>query len=369
MASSKQRVGHWDSRIIQVSCVQLRYVTLVFSPDLNVYLFHFIVSTGLLVAIASQGAPISGSLWYLNYSAILVISLILLGVVISYLSVTSSHDYCETIFLTVYTPASQLFNVTVNLRDIYEDETARQQKVSQRDTPTWCKLLLFLSIVPCATDGITLASCAHVVGTTVLYGMLSGQMKTLKSEQEKNTAAGHFEYVYLTTILVLLIADMIIISGLPALCAFIYFLLVDITSVSAIKQRVENKNIEIMEGLEKYYTEGLIQLAEVSATIAMICVQPYVCLMYIPILYCNVYRPLVAFRLNVKKIHMESLCLANFEKATCEDIKSYDDVCAICLSGLNHARITPCKHIFHGKCLKDCLKKKAQCPMCNYAIL
>ena len=125
------------------------------SSDLNVHLFYFTVSTGLLIAIVSQGAPISGSLWYLNYLAILVISLIILGVIISYLSVTSSHDYCETIFLTVYTPASQLFNVTVNLRDIYEDETTRHQKVSQRDTPTWCKLLLFLSIVPCATEGFT----------------------------------------------------------------------------------------------------------------------------------------------------------------------------------------------------------------------
>lgn len=330
------------------------------------------MSTGLLLTVASQGAPISGSLWYLNYSAILVICLIVMGVIISYLSVTSSHDYCETIFLTVYTPASQLFSVTVNMRDIYEDEATRQQKLSQKDTPTWCKLFLFLSITACAAKGITTSSCAHVIAITTIYSMISAQLQSLMAEQEKDgqkqVAASPSTHIYLMIALALVAVDMYA-SGVPAMCAFVYFILIDSTTTSTIKQRVENRNIEIMEGLEKYYTEGLIQLAEVFVTIAMVFMQPQMCLMYIPIFYCNIYRPLVAFRLNVKKIQMESLCLANFEKATSEDISAYDDVCAICLSGLTHARITPCKHIFHGKCLKDCLKKKAQCPMCNSAIL
>lgn len=262
-------------------------------------------------------------------------------------------------FLSVYTPASQLFSVTVNVRDIYEDEVTREQKLSQQDTPSWCKVLLYISITVAATEGFTVSGCAYLAAMTLVYNMLTTKLPTVSS---------FGSYSVITALLAVVAAD-ISVNGLSAIATLLYFLLTNKSCLSAIQQRVEDKNIEVMEGLEKYYTEGIVQLSEVVLTMITMIAQPYMCLMYIPIIYSIIYKPLVNFRMNVKKIQMESLCLSNFDRASDEEISSYDDVCAICLSGMSHARITPCKHIFHGKCLKDCLKKKPQCPLCNTDIL
>ncbi|RWS03823.1 protein TRC8-like protein [Dinothrombium tinctorium] len=58
-------------------------------------------------------------------------------------------------------------------------------------------------------------------------------------------------------------------------------------------------------------------------------------------------------------------------EATEEQLRKFDDVCAICYQELNTARITRCNHYFHGVCLRKWLYVQDICPLCHetlYAI-
>lgn len=289
------------------------------------------------------------------------------AVAISYLSVTASHSYCEAVFFTIYTPASQLFKVTINLGDLYQDEQARAERLHKQATPAWFKRLLFVCISLAATRGLTLPAVLYAVCITLVYSGLSSQLQKYNNALDNGTQL-NVNYIYVTALSLSVTGDIFVNQSVGVMNLF-YFILTDSSILNALKAVVDNKNIEVMEGLEQYYAEGLVQLCEVSLVFSAIIAQPCVCLLYIPVFYFCVYKTIADFRLNVKRIHSESLCLSNFERATIDSISQYDDVCAICLCAMKYARVTPCNHMFHGKCLKACLKKKAQCPMCNNQVL
>merc|ERR1719367_2327035 len=85
--------------------------------------------------------------------------------------------------------------------------------------------------------------------------------------------------------------------------------------------------------------------------------------------YCNVW-------LRIKKGWNSFLLrqaavsrIQTLEDATEEQLKAHADVCAICYSEMiNSAKITPCRHIFHGGCLKKWLFVQDHCPMCSAKI-
>lgn len=54
--------------------------------------------------------------------------------------------------------------------------------------------------------------------------------------------------------------------------------------------------------------------------------------------------------------------------ATTSELDEYADVCAICYSRLNSARVTKCHHMFHGVCLRKWLYIQDQCPLCQQVI-
>lgn len=328
------------------------------------------VSSALLAAVSTQGVPVGGSLWYLNYTAILVILLTSIAVVISYLSATASHSYCETIFLTIYTPFSQICNLSVSLQDVHPME-GTSRRTSRTVTPTWLKQLLFVCIALSATRGLSIISVMYAICVIVIYsGLATLLSKCIISSPQvmKKVNVSVKDCLAFAAFAVAISAD-VFVTGSVGFMNLIYFLLTNITVISSVKLIVENFNVEIMEGLEQYYTQGLLQLAEIVLTLLAIAFQPSLCLLYIPVFYYCIYLPIEEFKATVRTINAESMCLSTFETATAADIDHYDDVCAVCLSSMTHARITPCKHIFHGKCLKDCLQKKAQCPMCNCQML
>ncbi|XP_076035409.1 RING finger protein 145-like isoform X2 [Oratosquilla oratoria] len=51
-------------------------------------------------------------------------------------------------------------------------------------------------------------------------------------------------------------------------------------------------------------------------------------------------------------------------QATAEQLKKYNDVCAICYAEMTDARVTVCKHLFHEPCLRKWLYVQDKCPMC-----
>lgn len=65
-------------------------------------------------------------------------------------------------------------------------------------------------------------------------------------------------------------------------------------------------------------------------------------------------------------IKLEQETFKNFRNANLQEIKNYNDVCAICLNKMSHAKITPCNHFFHRSCLRQSIKASAMCPICKY---
>lgn len=68
----------------------------------------------------------------------------------------------------------------------------------------------------------------------------------------------------------------------------------------------------------------------------------------------------------IKTLNLEKETYASFRQATDRDLKNWDDICAVCLNNMSRARITPCNHLFHPQCLKQCLKTSFQCPLCKH---
>ena len=51
--------------------------------------------------------------------------------------------------------------------------------------------------------------------------------------------------------------------------------------------------------------------------------------------------------------------ISKLAKASSEQLKDRSDVCAICFTEMvEEARVTPCKHFFHGACLRKWLSVK-----------
>ncbi|XP_022915966.1 protein TRC8 homolog isoform X2 [Onthophagus taurus] len=52
-------------------------------------------------------------------------------------------------------------------------------------------------------------------------------------------------------------------------------------------------------------------------------------------------------------------------EADAEQLRHLDDVCAICYQEMKSAKITRCKHYFHGVCLRKWLYVQDKCPLCH----
>ncbi|XP_073999093.1 uncharacterized protein isoform X2 [Rhodnius prolixus] len=86
----------------------------------------------------------------------------------------------------------------------------------------------------------------------------------------------------------------------------------------------------------------------------------------ITLLYLNVHLKLKQSYFDLYKPLQQELALVNrYREATAEELVAWDDVCAVCLLSMSRARVTPCHHIFHSDCLRNCLKSSDHCPLCK----
>ncbi|XP_058812304.1 protein TRC8 homolog [Topomyia yanbarensis] len=61
--------------------------------------------------------------------------------------------------------------------------------------------------------------------------------------------------------------------------------------------------------------------------------------------------------------------ISSLPEATPLQLMSFDDVCAICYQEMTSAKITRCKHYFHGVCLRKWLYVQDRCPLCHEIIM
>ncbi|CAD5206553.1 unnamed protein product [Bursaphelenchus okinawaensis] len=81
--------------------------------------------------------------------------------------------------------------------------------------------------------------------------------------------------------------------------------------------------------------------------------------------YFNVYRRIVAGVQSVRARRDASIKIKGLRTAAMDELKDNRDVCAICFGEFTYsALITPCKHVFHGFCLKKWLFVRPVCPLC-----
>ncbi|XP_003426130.1 ERAD-associated E3 ubiquitin-protein ligase HRD1B [Nasonia vitripennis] len=127
--------------------------------------------------------------------------------------------------------------------------------------------------------------------------------------------------------------------------------------------------IEALESLENLYGPLILRVFTITlSTLFILLIVPVVVpwrLLFVAI-YLNVYlRSKELVQTHSTALKKESEILARYRHATPEDIQNFDDVCAVCISPMKRARVTPCQHLFHASCLRECLKTSDCCPMCK----
>ena len=148
-----------------------------------------------------------------------------------------------------------------------------------------------------------------------------------------------------------------------------YFLAVEGVLESYLTHCLEIEQFDIIEGLEQYYVRLFHGIAEMLLTLYFmlwLLISNHQILMLIA-LYTNIYsQGRYLFQNTICAIFAEWSVVAHFEKASEAELLSLDDICAVCLTVMRKARRTPCRHYFHGHCLRRCLKVKSSCPICNF---
>merc|ERR1719402_867161 len=85
--------------------------------------------------------------------------------------------------------------------------------------------------------------------------------------------------------------------------------------------------------------------------------------------YFNIYTRLTAGWRSYLQRREALKRMATLADATEEQLKDNDDVCSICFEAMAAAKVTSCRHYFHGACLRRWLYIQDNCPMCTAPIV
>ncbi|XP_064600504.1 protein TRC8 homolog [Liolophura sinensis] len=118
--------------------------------------------------------------------------------------------------------------------------------------------------------------------------------------------------------------------------------------------------IEFLFGIFLFCNGGWIMIFESGGTIRaiMMCIHAY---FNIWLQAKKGWQIFIKRRTAVQKIN-------SLPEASREQLEEVNDICAICYSELNSARITRCRHFFHGVCLRKWLYVQDRCPLCHELI-
>nr|CAH7758110.1 unnamed protein product [Callosobruchus chinensis] len=153
-----------------------------------------------------------------------------------------------------------------------------------------------------------------------------------------------------------------------SLITFCYYVCSEKIFLDIFPTVVEFFNIEYLDDMEHLYVplvlNSLTILAGVSLETYMAIVKfsNFVLISFYFIVYLRVKD---LYHNNWKILKAERAAYSSFQVATKSDIQLWDDICAVCLNRMSRARITPCNHLFHPYCLKQCLKTSFYCPLCK----
>ncbi len=174
---------------------------------------------------------------------------------------------------------------------------------------------------------------------------------------------------WISWIFSLLVVYISVVIGIPKelLVTLCYFLITEQTGLEKLTSLLDKYFSDYSEGLEEdlvklFYCAADVLLSQYlimnAAIQGKVIVGPaFIFLIYLPIKHVSV----AVFN----KLKENYAVLEAFPHATQEEVKEYNDVCAICLTELSRARKTQCHHLFHGVCLRRCLSHGDTCPLCK----
>ena len=125
--------------------------------------------------------------------------------------------------------------------------------------------------------------------------------------------------------------------------------------------------IDALENLESFYAPVILRMFTISFSAFFVLLllphEPWRFLFVVSFL--NIFVKSKELQNDWAALEKERNILRRYRNATIEEIKKIDDVCAVCLSPMTKARVTPCQHLFHAGCLRQCLKTIDICPICK----
>ncbi|XP_014205918.1 E3 ubiquitin-protein ligase HRD1 [Copidosoma floridanum] len=147
-----------------------------------------------------------------------------------------------------------------------------------------------------------------------------------------------------------------------------YYMATEKVFASMFPSALSHLELDTLESLEHLYGPLVLRLFTVSLSglfvLLLLPVAPWRFLF--ASFYLNVVlRGKELARTQWPALIKERRVLSRYRRATRAEIREFDDVCAVCLSAMSRARVTPCHHLFHDTCLRQCLKNTDVCPLCK----
>ncbi|XP_063039645.1 RING finger protein 145 [Engraulis encrasicolus] len=127
-----------------------------------------------------------------------------------------------------------------------------------------------------------------------------------------------------------------------------------------------------------YYVNGVCRALEFLLAVCVVLYGAWECLfgewswlgasVLIVHSYCSVWLRARAGWSNFLLRREAARKINQLPRATPQQLKDHNDVCAICYQDMSSAVITYCGHYFHGNCLRKWLYVQETCPMCHAPI-
>lgn len=128
---------------------------------------------------------------------------------------------------------------------------------------------------------------------------------------------------------------------------------------------------DIFEQLEFLYIPLFVRLICLlsNLTLCLFCASIHPILVTIAC-YTNLYVPLTRLSAEIlTPLEQEIKGLQAFRQPTKAELSKVGPTCPVCLDSMLVSRITPCGHIFHSHCLRQCLTRSNTCPCCRAELL
>lgn len=157
-------------------------------------------------------------------------------------------------------------------------------------------------------------------------------------------------------------------STVYTVITWIYYTTTEKIFVETFPSILKLLRLDMFESLEELYAPVILgSFTVVTSIIFILILVPKISWSFLLVAtYVNIYlktKDLV--QRSGTALNHERGILNRYRKATLREIQRFDDVCAVCLCNMTKARVTPCSHLFHADCLRQCLKTIDACPTCK----